>query len=92
MLRQLLIENIAVIETAELTFEGGLSVLSGETGAGKSIIIDSLSAILGGRVSRDLIRTGQSRACVTALFDGLSGMQPEARGVAVGVALAELCH
>ncbi len=73
MLRQLLIENIAVIETAELTFEGGLSVLSGETGAGKSIIIDSLSAILGGRVSRDLIRTGQSRACVTALFDGLSG-------------------
>ena len=87
MLRRLSIENIAVIEQAELEFRGGLSVLSGETGAGKSIIIDALSAILGGRVSRELIRTGESRACVTALFDGLGpgvreaadrlGLEPE---------------
>ncbi|MCI5616334.1 MAG: AAA family ATPase, partial [Clostridia bacterium] len=68
MLRELRIENIAVIERAELTFQPGLSVLSGETGAGKSIIIDALNAILGGRVSRELIRTGQSRAVVTAVF------------------------
>ena len=72
MLRELRIENIAVIERAELTFQPGLSVLSGETGAGKSIIIDALNAILGGRVSRELIRTGQSRAVVTAVFDALS--------------------
>ena len=72
MLRELRIENIAVIERAELTFQPGLSVLSGETGAGKSIIIDALNAILGGRVSRELIRTGQSRAAVTAVFDALS--------------------
>ena len=85
MLRRLLIENVAVVETAELTFEGGLSVLSGETGAGKSIIIDALGAILGGRVSRDLIRTGQSRACVTALFDDLS---PAARETAAELGLS----
>lgn len=71
MLRSLLIENIAVIEQAEIAFDRGFSVLTGETGAGKSIIIDSLGAILGSRVSRELIRTGQSRACVTALFDEL---------------------
>ena len=55
MLRELVIENIAVIQRAELRFEPGFSVLSGETGAGKSIIIDALSAILGGRVSRELM-------------------------------------
>lgn len=68
MLRELVIENIAVIERADVEFSGGLSVLSGETGAGKSIIIDAITAILGGRVSRELIRTGQNRACVTARF------------------------
>ena len=78
MLRELVIENIAVIQRAELRFEPGFSVLSGETGAGKSIIIDALSAILGGRVSRELIRTGESRACVSAVFEGIS---PEAEQV-----------
>lgn len=68
MLKTLCIENIAVIERADLTFMAGFNVLSGETGAGKSIIIDAIHGILGARVSRDLIRTGQSRACVTALF------------------------
>ena len=68
MLRNLYIENIAVIQQADIDFSIGLTVLSGETGAGKSIIIDALSAILGGRVSRDLIRTGQSKACVVGTF------------------------
>ena len=69
MLRSLSIENIAVIEKADIEFEDGFSVLSGETGAGKSIIIDSINAILGLRVSRELIRTGASVASVTAYFD-----------------------
>ena len=72
MLRNLYIENIAVIQKADIDFSGGLTVLSGETGAGKSIIIDALSAILGGRVSRELIRTGQTKACVAATFTDLS--------------------
>ena len=72
MLRNLYIENIAVIQKADIDFSSGLTVLSGETGAGKSIIIDALSAILGGRVSRELIRTGQNKACVTGLFTNLA--------------------
>lgn len=72
MLRNLYIENIAVIQKADIDFSGGLTVLSGETGAGKSIIIDALSAILGGRVSRELIRTGQTKACVAASFTDLA--------------------
>ena len=72
MLCNLYIENIAVIQQADIDFSGGLTVLSGETGAGKSIIIDALSAILGGRTSRELIRTGQSKACVAATFAQLS--------------------
>ena len=72
MLRNLYIENIAVIQKADIDFSSGLTVLSGETGAGKSIIIDALSAILGGRVSRELIRTGQTKACVAASFTDLA--------------------
>lgn len=72
MLRNLYIENIAVIQKADIDFSSGLTVLSGETGAGKSIIIDALSAILGGRVSRELIRTGQTKACVAATFTDLA--------------------
>ncbi len=72
MLCNLYIENVAVIQQADIDFSGGLTVLSGETGAGKSIIIDALSAILGGRTSRELIRTGQSKACVAATFSQLS--------------------
>ena len=69
MLRSLSIENIAVIEKADIDLEDGFTVLSGETGAGKSIIIDSINAILGNRVSRELIRTGAGSASVTAYFD-----------------------
>ncbi len=69
MLKTLHIENIAVIECADVEFSAGLSVLTGETGAGKSIIIDSLNAVLGNRVSRELVRSGAERASVTASFE-----------------------
>ena len=72
MLTSLQIENIAVIEKAEITFDRGLNVLTGETGAGKSIIIDSINAVLGERTSRELLRSGASSAKVSALFFDLS--------------------
>lgn len=68
MLSQLYIENIAVIEKAQIDFSTGFNVLTGETGAGKSIIIDSINAVLGERTSRELIRTGANRAMVSAVF------------------------
>ena len=68
MLNLLHIENIAVIEQADITFDTGFNVLTGETGAGKSIVIDAISAILGERAYRDVIRTGSNKACVTAVF------------------------
>ncbi len=71
MLLGLKIENIAVIEKAGLEFDSGLNVLTGETGAGKSIVIDSINAILGERTSRDLIRDGSDNAKVVALFDNI---------------------
>ena len=73
MLLSLKIENIAIIESADIEFDSGLNVLTGETGAGKSIIIDSINAVLGERTSRELIRTGASSARVTALFSDVSG-------------------
>lgn len=69
MLKTIHIENIAVIERADVEFSPGLNVLTGETGAGKSIVIDSLDAVLGGRVSRELVRSGAEKASVTAVFD-----------------------
>lgn len=69
MLRLLHIENIAVIEQADILFEDGFNVMTGETGAGKSIVIDAISAILGERAYRDMIRTGRNRASVRAIFD-----------------------
>jgi len=71
MLSVLHIENIAVIEQADICFDGGFNVLTGETGAGKSIVIDAISAILGERTYRDVIRTGSDRACVSAVFRGI---------------------
>lgn len=68
MLSVLKIKNIAIIESAEIEFSRGFNVLSGETGAGKSIILDSINAVLGFRTSRELIRTGETEAQVTALF------------------------
>ncbi len=72
MLRSLHIENIAVIRRADLDFSNGFSVLTGETGAGKSIIIDSINLLLGNRVPRELIRSGESSATVSAVFEDLS--------------------
>ena len=71
MLKELFIENLAVIEKTSISFTENFNVFSGETGAGKSILIGAINAILGGRVNRDLIRTGASKASVTALFDFL---------------------
>ena len=87
MLELLHIENIAIIEAADIAFEPGFNVLTGETGAGKSIVIDSLSAVLGQRTSRELIRTGADKAFVGATFSGVDadltaalGIEPEADG------------
>ena len=71
MLSTLHIENIAVIEQAEISFDSGFNVLTGETGAGKSIVIDAISAILGERASREMIRTGAQKAFVSAIFSGV---------------------
>ncbi len=68
MLSLLHIENIAVIECADITFDSGFNILTGETGAGKSIVIDAISAILGERAYRDMIRTGSTKASVRAVF------------------------
>lgn len=87
MLELLHIENIAIIEAADIEFAPGFNALTGETGAGKSIVIDSLSAVLGQRTSRELIRTGADKAFVSAAFSGTApeltetlGIQPEADG------------
>lgn len=72
MLSELYIENIAVIEKSNINFYEGLNALTGETGAGKSIVIDSIGAVLGFRTSRELIRTGAEKAVVTALFTNIS--------------------
>ena len=71
MLSLLHIENIAVIEQADISFDSGFNVLTGETGAGKSIVIDAISAILGERAYRDMIRTGADKASVRAVFTGV---------------------
>ena len=85
MLSLLHIENIALIESADIRFGQGFNALTGETGAGKSIVIDSISAVLGERTSRDLIRTGAKSAFVSAVFCDLpvlkwfdeSGIRPD---------------
>jgi DNA repair protein RecN (Recombination protein N) len=69
MLIQLSVENIAIIEKLAIEFEDGLNILTGETGAGKSILIDAINALLGGRVSRDIIRLGEDKAKVEAVFE-----------------------
>ena len=75
MLNELHIENIAVIERADISFSAGLNVLTGETGAGKSIVIDSIGAVLGERVSRELVRRGADKAQVTAVFDASDALE-----------------
>ena len=72
MLESLHIENVAVIERADVEFRGGLNILTGETGAGKSILIDAINAVLGERVRRDLVRAGCDEAQIFATFSGIS--------------------
>lgn len=72
MLKTLVIENIAVIKQAQIEFTGGLNVLTGETGAGKSIVVDSINAILGERTSRELVRAGSDNAFVNAYFEDIN--------------------
>jgi DNA repair protein RecN (Recombination protein N) len=69
MLKELFIKNFAVIEEADIDFSDGLNIFTGETGAGKSVVIGSLSAVCGNRISRDIIRTGAQKATVTAVFE-----------------------
>lgn len=96
MLVSLQIENIAVIEKAAIAFDAGFNALTGETGAGKSIVIDAINAVLGERISRDLVRTGSRQRGVSALFTDLSagvsaaleelGYPPDGGGRAAGAA------
>jgi DNA repair protein RecN (Recombination protein N) len=83
MLVELAVENLAVVEKVRVRFHAGLNVLSGETGSGKSIVVDALNLLFGGRASADLVRSGEDRARVTGIFEVSAGMQPvlEAAGV-----------
>lgn len=90
MLSNLVIENIAIIEYASIDFTDGFNCLTGETGAGKSIIIDSINAVLGEKTSRDLIRTGESSARVSALFTDISSSSCSALDEA-GIACEDRC-
>ena len=83
MLRILRIENIAVAREVELELGRGFSVLTGETGAGKSILIDGLTLVLGGRISKDMIRPGEKNASVTAIFSDVENNLPELDGLGI---------
>ena len=90
MLSLLHIENIAVIECADISFDAGFNILTGETGAGKSIVIDAISTVMGERAYRDMIRTGMEKASVRGIFTGvyvvsvLEGSAAEAAGMVMG--------
>src|SRR5215213_4943244 len=73
MLRFLRIRNLAVIESVEVEFEPGFNVLTGETGAGKSILVEAVGLLLGARASSDLVRTGEAQAAIEAIFEGHAG-------------------
>ena len=77
MLTSLHIENIAVIRRADLDLEKGFSALTGETGAGKSMIVDSINLLLGNRATREIIRSGEASATVSAVFEELSDLAVE---------------
>ncbi|MEG0754196.1 MAG: DNA repair protein RecN, partial [Angelakisella sp.] len=83
MLSQLYIENIAVIQRASINLEAGLNVFTGETGAGKTILISAINAVLGGRTYKDIIRSGESKALVSAVFTDISA-ETEAQITALG--------
>ena len=72
MLSEIYIQNLAVIEKAAIDFSMGLNIFTGETGAGKSIVVDSINAVLGQRVSREIVRTGCDKAVVVGVFTAVS--------------------
>src|SRR5581483_8012434 len=74
MLRFLRIRNLAVIESVEVEFEAGFNVLTGETGAGKSILVEAVGLLLGARASADLVRTGETQAAIEAIFEEPAGL------------------
>jgi len=90
MLRSLSITNVAVIKELNIDFDSGFTVLTGETGAGKSIIIDSLAFVLGAKGNRDMIRTGEASASVSVLFDGLEPKESELSELGINVPEGEL--
>ncbi|MCQ2771157.1 MAG: AAA family ATPase, partial [Clostridia bacterium] len=71
MLRELTIENIAIVKHETIHFGAPFSVIAGETGAGKTIIIESIGLIMGDRASKELVRSGEKHACITAFFDSI---------------------
>src|SRR3977135_4085805 len=73
MLRFLRVTHLAVIDSAEVEFDAGLNVLTGETGAGKSILVEAVGLLLGGRASGDLVRTGEEMATIEAIFENGGG-------------------
>jgi DNA repair protein RecN (Recombination protein N) len=75
MLRFLRIRNLAVIESVEVEFEPGFNVLTGETGAGKSILVEAVGLLLGARASADLVRTGENQATIEAIFEQPGGVE-----------------
>src|SRR5215204_2352090 len=75
MLRFLGIRHLAVIEQLEVEFEPGLNILTGETGAGKSVLVEAIDLLVGGRASADLVRTGEDAATVQAVFDWADGRE-----------------
>src|SRR6201989_1841308 len=75
MLRFLRIRNLAVIEAVEVEFQSGFNVLTGETGAGKSILVEAVGLLLGARASADLVRTGEAQASIEALFEDADGTE-----------------
>src|SRR5258706_8357255 len=80
MLRFLRIRHLAVIDSVEVEFDPGLSVLTGETGAGKSILVEAVGLLMGGRASADLIRTGESQATVQAVFEAPASSSSQSNG------------
>src|SRR5438093_9777220 len=80
MLRFLRITQLAVIDAVEIEFDPGFNVLSGETGAGKSILVEAVGLLLGGRASTDLVRTGESQATIEAIFDAPDAFRAASRG------------
>src|SRR6476660_10579600 len=75
MLRFLSVRHLAVIDALEVEFEPGLNVITGETGAGKTILVEAIDLLVGGRASADLVRTGEELATVQAIFEGAEGRE-----------------